>query len=119
MRFSSVTTSAGMARDFVRRNLAGWPDKTVDAAVLMTSELVTNAVVHGRTRGQVSIKVSPGILRVAVRDESKLRPVEGSHGQFDEHGRGLSIVSALADRWGVIENVVGKSVWFTLGADTA
>ncbi len=119
MRFSSVTTSAGMARDFVRKNLAGWPDQTVEEAVLMTSELVTNAVVHGRTRGEVSIKVSPGILRVAVRDASELRPVEGSHGQFDEHGRGLSIVSALADRWGVIENLVGKSVWFTLGAEAA
>jgi two-component sensor histidine kinase len=82
----------------------------------MMSELVTNAVVHGRTRGEVSIKVSPGMLRVAVRDESKLLPVVGSHGQFDEHGRGLSIVSARADRWGVIENLAGKSVWFTLRA---
>jgi anti-sigma regulatory factor (Ser/Thr protein kinase) len=108
-----------MARDFVRMNLAGWPEDTVDKAILMTSELVTNAVVHARSRGDVSVKANQGTLRIAVRDESKSVPVEVRHALFDEHGRGISIVSELAERWGVTENLVGKSVWFTLGANTA
>ncbi len=106
-----------MLANFVGNNLVGWPEDTVDAAVLMTSELVTNAVVHSGTRGEVSISLRPGSLRVAVRDESKLMPVKETPRQLDEPGRGLVVVSELADRWGVVENIVGKSVWFTLGAD--
>ncbi len=117
MRFPPTPSSVGTARQFIRKNLAGLPDDTVEAAVLMTSELVTNAVVHGRTRGEVSVKVGEGSLRVAVRDESKRLPVEESQCQLDEHSRGLVIVSELSDRWGVVENLVGKSVWFTLGSD--
>jgi anti-sigma regulatory factor (Ser/Thr protein kinase) len=117
MRFPPTPASVSTARQFIRRNLAGLPDDTVEAAVLMTSELVTNAVVHGRTRGEVSVKVGQGSLRVAVRDESKRLPVEESQCQSDEHSRGLVIVSELSDRWGVVENLVGKSVWFTLGSD--
>jgi anti-sigma regulatory factor (Ser/Thr protein kinase) len=118
LRFLPAPASVGMARDFVRRNLAAWPEDRVDAAILMTSELVTNAVVHARSRGEVSVKVSQATLRIAVRDESKSVPVEVPHAPYDEHGRGLTIVSELAERWGVTENLVGKSVWFTLGANS-
>lgn len=119
LRFSAAPESVGMARDFVRENLTGWPEATVDAAILITSELVTNAVVHARTRGEVSVKASRSMLRIAVRDESKSAPVEGRPAQLDTHGRGLNIVSDLSERWGVTESLGGKSVWFTLGATPA
>jgi anti-sigma regulatory factor (Ser/Thr protein kinase) len=114
MRFPPAIASVGIARRFVRESLEGWPQPVVDDAVLMTSELVTNAIVHGGTRGEISISARLGGLRVAVRDESKLLPVEKSGGLRDTDGRGLVVVSELADKWGVIEYVRGKSVWFTL-----
>lgn len=83
-------------------------------AQLLVSELVTNALQHGRGRIDVRIDRSPGQLRVSVDDESRAQPVVRSGDIDDDGGRGLLIVETLASSWGVRRSGRGKSVWFTL-----
>lgn len=84
-------------------------------AQLLGSELVTNALQHGRGRIDVRINRSPGQLFVSVEDESDAEPVVRSGDIDDEGGRGLLIVEMLASTWGVLRRGRGgKTVWFTL-----
>lgn len=78
----------------------------------MTSELVTNALVHGE--GDVSIGMDAGstLLRVEVADASTSRPSRAVPGDDAERGRGLLIIEALSSAWGVTEALLGKVVWF-------
>ncbi|MGW2305457.1 ATP-binding protein [Streptomyces sp. NPDC001809] len=83
---------------FLRRS--GVPQKTADDAVLIVSELVTNAVSHGQ--GEVSLRVLAwnGQLAIAVLTESSGRAVVREAGLDDESGRGMFLVDTLADSWG-------------------
>jgi anti-sigma regulatory factor (Ser/Thr protein kinase) len=83
-----------------------------DAARLLTSELVTNAVVHAQTAFTIRMCVEGTRFRVEVADG---RPggVE-MVGSRDESGRGLRIVDAVSDRWGWENTANGKVVWFEL-----
>jgi anti-sigma regulatory factor (Ser/Thr protein kinase) len=104
------------ARGMVRRTLAGWglPDLTGDVA-LMVSELVTNAIVHGAPPILLSVRAGDGTLRVKVTDHGTGRPRRLDLGRNCDHGRGLMIVEALADQWGVTgpdPEGTAKSVWF-------
>ena len=93
----------------------GLPPSFTDCASLLVSELVTNAVLHGRTTTTVEIHRQPATLRVVVRDESTT-PSEATaaSGPADIGGRGLQIVAGLASRWGVELAPGGKAVWFEL-----
>ena len=105
------------ARRFVQAALLDRvrPD-VCDTAVLLASELVTNAVLHGRSPLSVEVSAGPGVVRVAVGDENSRLPVArpGVPGALD--GRGLLIVGALASAWGVEVRPLGKAVWFELPA---
>ncbi|HWG65429.1 MAG TPA: SpoIIE family protein phosphatase [Streptosporangiaceae bacterium] len=120
--------SVAAARKFVRETLQTWlgpapagdDPALVDDAVLLTSELVTNAVVHARTPVQVTCKLAASVVEVVVRDNHPARMVPGP----DEHetvpaertsGRGLLLPSALATAWGVSYGPAAKAVWFRLG----
>ncbi|MCF0086915.1 hypothetical protein B0E37_01973 [Streptomyces sp. MH192] len=91
-------------------------------AELLTSELVANALVHTDREAVVTAVVSGRGLRVEVRDFAERGPVPRSSPVREEteadrertHGRGLLLVRALADAWGVRAHEVGKSVWFEL-----
>ncbi|HEY6746927.1 MAG TPA: ATP-binding protein, partial [Mycobacteriales bacterium] len=87
-------------------------------AALLTTELVSNAIRHTRDELVVSVRVAAGRLRVGVADSSHRRPQLVQVGQRDTSGRGLHLVDALADRWGVDpdERGLGKTVWFELTA---
>jgi anti-sigma regulatory factor (Ser/Thr protein kinase) len=91
-----------------------------DLAELLTSELVTNALVHTDRDAVLTATVTPGGLRVEVRDfvarRPRLRPPDARDGT---HGRGLFLVDCLADAWGVRPHGVGKAVWFELDAEAA
>jgi anti-sigma regulatory factor (Ser/Thr protein kinase) len=101
------------ARRFVREQLRGQSAAVLEAAELMTSELVTNCVRHARTDFELSVR--PGEeVRVEVRDSGDGRPVPRSPGARDASGRGLRIVEAMSDEWGVIDGASGKTVWFSL-----
>ncbi|MFE3073594.1 ATP-binding protein [Streptomyces sp. NPDC059247] len=94
--------------------------EVADAVVLGASELMANAVTHGCRRqdpAQFSLRVehSRGRVRVEVGDPSRVRPFPRLASDDSEGGRGLLLVAALADRWGVrLEPCGGKTVWLEL-----
>ena len=104
------------ARRFVQERCGdlGLTEERCDDALLLTSELVTNAVLHGRS--EVCVEVTPAAesVRIAVLDENSRHPapVREDHDALD--GRGLALVAAVATRWGVDDRPLGKSVWFEL-----
>ncbi|MGW4702422.1 SpoIIE family protein phosphatase [Streptomyces sp. NPDC004285] len=118
--FEPVGRSVAAARAFVRDTLQGWGHpELVDDAVVLTSELVTNAVIHAGTAAEVLCLRSDDSVRVEVSDRYPEReiPVQGgrSLGSPDrENGRGLLLCAALAHRWGVDYSPTRKHVWFHL-----
>ena len=88
-----------------------------DVVALLVSELVTNALVHGRPPLELrASRVSDG-LRVEMLDgagERRPRRRSVQPSTDDPRGRGLAIVSALATRWGTAPSPGGKTVWFEL-----
>jgi hypothetical protein len=91
-----------------------------ETAELLTSELVTNALVHTDRDAVLTATVGPSGLRVEVRDFVARRPQPRVPDAGDStHGRGLLLVQSLADAWGVRVHGVGKAVWFELGAGPA
>ncbi|WP_405649513.1 ATP-binding protein [Streptomyces sp. NBC_00019] len=91
-----------------------------DIAELLTSELVTNALIHTDHDAVLTATVGPGGLRVEVRDFVARRPrLRVPNADDGMHGRGLVLVQSLADAWGVRAHGVGKVVWFELDAGTA
>lgn len=91
---------------------AAVPDEVRDAAVLLASETVTNAFVHGRSDARLAVTLVPGGVLVEVGDDNSRHPraVDADDQALD--GRGLMIVTALAARWGVRDEAIGKTVWF-------
>ncbi|MBO4260682.1 ATP-binding protein, partial [Streptomyces griseorubiginosus] len=106
------------ARRALRELLRQWgrPGRS-DVAELLTSELVTNALVHTDDDAVLTAVVGPRGLRVEVRDfvARRPRPCPANTGD-GTHGRGLVLVQSLADAWGVRAHGVGKAVWFELDA---
>ena len=116
-RLEPIATSARMARRFVLETLAGWGDEaSMDCASLLVSELVTNAIVHARSAVELELSrdADADVLRVAVRDASVRPPRMGGFDLEALSGRGLALVEALSDRWGVEADASGKLVWFEL-----
>jgi anti-sigma regulatory factor (Ser/Thr protein kinase) len=108
--------SVPAAREFVREYLAGEDVDSVVAlpAVLLTSELVTNAVIHAHTDLDVQAEATSDSLRVEVIDRGGGCPVPERAPPDAEWGRGLTVLSSLATRWGVVMERDRKSVWFEL-----
>ncbi|MFE1048954.1 SpoIIE family protein phosphatase [Streptomyces olivaceus] len=119
--FEPVGRSVASARSFVRDTLQGWGHADIiDDAVVLTSELVTNAVVHAGTTADVLCLRSDDGVRIEVADHYPERevPLQGSPADMGspdrEGGRGLQLCAALADRWGVEYTATLKNVWFHL-----
>ncbi|MEV6753548.1 SpoIIE family protein phosphatase [Streptomyces sp. NPDC051214] len=119
--FDPVGRSVATARSFVRDTLQGWGfTDIVDDAVVLTSELVTNAVVHAGTAADVLCLRSEDAVRIEVSDhyperEIPLQQAAVNMGNPDrEGGRGLQLCAALATRWGVDYTPTQKQVWFQL-----
>jgi serine phosphatase RsbU (regulator of sigma subunit)/anti-sigma regulatory factor (Ser/Thr protein kinase) len=117
--------AAAAARRFVRQTLQSWDitersheaDRLVDDAVLLTSELVTNAVVHAGTALDVTCRMASGELEIAVRDRHPARTlpdIPQAASMTAERGRGLLLPSALASSWGVTYARTAKAVWFRM-----
>lgn len=87
-----------------------------DAAVLLVSELVTNAVVHARSVSLVRVTplAEADVLRVEVDDDSPDMPRLRDRTSRGEGGWGLVLVDGLANRWGAERRSPGKTVWFEL-----
>ncbi|WSD98883.1 ATP-binding protein [Streptomyces sp. NBC_01474] len=115
--------SAAQARKLTRAHLSGWAvcDDTCDAAALVISELVTNAIVHtASSRIVCELHDGDDRVRIAVRDEG-WAPGEPHPARRvapeEEHGRGLLLVAAVSTAWGAQETGPGLLVWAELARD--
>ena len=107
-------TAARTARHIVAERCAAWDRDLIETAQLLTSELVTNAVIHGRSHVQLKVTFDNGRLRVDVTDDNSRHPQPQPLDADALDGRGLQIVQLLAARWGVDDQPIGKRVWFEL-----
>ena len=111
--------SVPVARRFVRATLVDWklPSLT-DVAELVVSELASNAVLHARHQSfRLTVRrLDEDQVRVAVIDRSRVEPTVATPDDEDDHGRGLALVDAVAERWGTDPMPWGKRVWADLQA---
>ena len=116
MRLPCERQSARLARSFVADTLSSWlGSRDHEVAALLTSELVTNAVLHAGTEVGVTITLARTVVRIAVDDGSDRCPQPLRPDDYASAGRGLQLIDDLADGWGV-DPVPdgGKIVWFML-----
>ena len=116
VRLTASPAAAGEARSQVRAAIRAWEIPVdPDIAVLLTSELVTNAIGH-EAGGSITLAVtcSFGQLRVDVHDTSRTFPVLVDAAADAEAGRGLMLVASLSATWGIYRTPAGKAVYFTL-----
>ena len=113
----SDASTVRLARQVTRDALATWNlGQLEEAAVLLVSELVTNAVRHARDTGAIGLELaSTGArLRLEIQDgDPSWRPMD-SLADCDEGGFGFLVVDSLADRWGLRRVCAGKAVWAEL-----
>ena len=83
-------------------------------AELLTSELVTNALIHARTEVQIAVAVADGSAEIGITDGAPGMPEQRTASYPSEGGRGLRLVDAVAQEWGVANVGSGKQVWFRL-----
>jgi anti-sigma regulatory factor (Ser/Thr protein kinase) len=104
-----------VARRFVRSLVDGvLTGEQLATAELLTSELVTNAVLHGRGEPVLAVEVDASRVRIAVHDETSSVPVVRDPDPLAASGRGMQLIESLATRWGVDPLARGKDVWFEL-----
>ena len=108
-----VLESAWRARRFVERALAeaGIGGDHAWTVTLVSHELVTNAVQHARTDLDLRLAVAGDAVHVEVRDDNPRRPILTPPPRYATSGRGLELVSSLADEWGVVADDDSKTVW--------
>ena len=92
------------------------PASLVSDGALATSELVTNALLHGRAPVDLRLRIEGADVLIEVRDRATYQPRKLRPDDTGEHGRGLQIVAALAARWGTRPTENGKAVWCVLSA---
>ncbi len=118
LELPSQPTSPGEARRFVGEVLRDHgvaTDEVLEAALLLTSELVTNAVVHAEGTINVDEDLDLTAVRVEVGDASLESPTARGTDPDETSGRGLHLVDAMARAWGVDrQDEAGKVVWFEL-----
>ena len=119
-RFPNAPDGVRDARAFVAHTLRGADPNALDEAVLMVSELATNAVVHTTSPFTIGIDRSDHEVRISVTDQGGGTPRLRRAASTDTNGRGLGIVAAFALAWGVDQRTDSKTVWFTvpIGART-
>jgi anti-sigma regulatory factor (Ser/Thr protein kinase) len=113
--FAPRAETPSEARRFVEATLRRWHCNDIaEVACLLTSELVTNAVLHARSRVELVVARTDGGVRVEVHDSSPRPASAFPVAVTDTRGRGLGLVDRLSDDWGVDPLDPGKSVWFAL-----
>jgi len=113
LRLAERNTSAAVARQFTRSTLTTWDcGGSHDDIVLVVSELVTNALLHGHGTPVVRLVDEPDRLRIEVCDDSPLLPV--SHNVTEASGLGLRVVEQVSAAWGASRRGRGKVVWCEL-----
>ncbi|MGY5050366.1 ATP-binding protein [Streptomyces sp. 900105755] len=123
VQLSATRRGARLARLLTERQLDDWRSPFAEAATQVVAELASNAVLHGRVAGRdfrLGLRLyADRTLRIEVTDArgDRVPRLHDPAGADEESGRGLLIVGAYADRWGVDEAQAGcKTVWAELGA---
>lgn len=119
---SSTRRGARLARRLAAQQLHDWGiphgSEVNDTAAQIVAELAANAVTHGHVYGHsflLRLVRETGALRIEVADACRQRRPEMRQPEADgEDGRGLLVVEALADTWGVSDRALGKAVWAEL-----
>ena len=117
-----VPSNVAAARRFVAAALTTWrqPEALVDAVVLVTSEMATNAVLHAGSDFEVSVQRLPDGLLLRVNDHSPRPPVQRSCSATSTTGRGTYLLDALCRGWGAVDDGLGgKAVWALLDPESA
>jgi anti-sigma regulatory factor (Ser/Thr protein kinase) len=92
----------------------GVPTQLTDDALLVISELVTNAVLHAGTPTMAWAEYEPGSITVAVVDGSSSLPALLAPSERRESGRGVAIIDELGATWGLIRTSLGKIIWVNI-----
>jgi anti-sigma regulatory factor (Ser/Thr protein kinase) len=113
--------SVRLARELIRSLYAeSFIAADADSALLLVSELVSNAILHARSTIRLTATGTGDRLRVEVTDASTRLPLAHHHSPDAVTGRGLPLLAQLADSWGFdVLRPDGKTVWFELGARRA
>jgi len=105
--------SVPLARRWVAAHAAGIDSDASDVLLLLTSELVTNAVIHARTEVELALTATSDDVLVCVHDLDLGRREQRTHER--DGGRGLALVASLADAYGLLQHPQGgKTWWFRL-----
>jgi PAS domain S-box-containing protein len=110
---SSVPAARRLVREALTRARR---DDLIEAAQLLVSEVVTNALVHAGTAIDFRASIGDAGLRVEVTDGSTQTPAPRRYGSMAGTGRGLRLLEQLVDRWGTHAHADGKTVWFELSS---
>jgi hypothetical protein len=116
VRLTREPVAAAEARSQVRAAISAWKVPVdPDIAVLLTSDLVTNAIMHGDDKAvTLAIRCSRGHLRIDLYDTSRSLPMTVDEPAVTEPGHGLVLVASLSTEWGSFRTPAGKVVYFTL-----
>jgi anti-sigma regulatory factor (Ser/Thr protein kinase) len=120
MRVAPEPTGPSRVRHWMTARLREWnvAEPVIASAVLCTSELTTNALLHAGTPAQVEIDLNAERLLVSVADTGTRGSVIRTHtdgmGSLSSRGRGLGLIEELSDSWGTDPSVRGSTVWFEL-----
>ena len=122
--FDPEPSAVATARCFVRDTLVSWGlpgrDDLVTDAVLLASELVTNAIVHAGTAVELTCRLNGATVEISVLDRHPARVIPDPPAAADvarPSGRGLLLPAALSSSWGVTYDSAAKVIWFRLGPD--
>ncbi|MEU5783096.1 ATP-binding SpoIIE family protein phosphatase [Micromonospora lupini] len=117
MEVPAEPTAPSRVRHWMTGQLTEWqvPESVIGAAVLCTSELTTNALLHAGTAARVEIDLSPERLLVSVADSGTRGTVTRARTDtLSSRGRGLGLIEELSDAWGTDPSVRGSTVWFEI-----
>jgi anti-sigma regulatory factor (Ser/Thr protein kinase) len=110
--------SVGVGRRFVDQALSDWGLEDLSyTAALLTSEVLTNSVLHARTPIVLTVgREGQDAVTVSVHDGSSHEPRRRRHAQDATTGRGIELLEKLSDSWAVHSERTGKTLTFTVGA---
>lgn len=119
--FPPALESPGRARRLTIQSLRrrGYDPQVVGDVAIVLSELANNAVLHAGSAFSISVRARDSTLRIAVQDAGRLDTMAPEYGLIVQPGHGLSLIDALATRWGVEEIPAGKVVWAELSVAPA
>jgi anti-sigma regulatory factor (Ser/Thr protein kinase) len=121
MTGTTVTQVSLLARPSAARDARRWVcarlvelrlEPLADAVELLTSEVVTNALIHAGTPMVLRLRPQGAGVEVEVEDGSSLPPARRHYSSTATTGRGVEVLDSLADEWGWRADPVGKTVWF-------